>query len=175
MTAASLYFNPRSLAGATHQTLHDYFTTYNFNPRSLAGATPNCCKKCNNCKRFQSTLPRGSDHLLSLHRKYRKYFNPRSLAGATGLVRPALLVQLNFNPRSLAGATNILVTLVSFNINFNPRSLAGATNVDVAYTYNRAFQSTLPRGSDFAVPTYFRLYQISIHAPSRERPGIVRR
>ena len=37
---------------------------------------------------------------------------------------------------------------------------------------NAGFQSTLPRGSDrLAVGREIRLLLISIHAPSRERPG----
>ena len=56
-----IYFNPRSLAGATHLFSFSFFCHFYFNPRSLAGATcidDSCFWKCCN-------------------------FNPRSLAGAT--------------------------------------------------------------------------------------------
>ena len=83
-----LYFNPRSLAGATGGINSLFTFNFNFNPRSLAGATMMkilCCFTI----RFQSTLPRGSDAAALLLLFHRAYFNPRSLAGATLAVRTA--------------------------------------------------------------------------------------
>ena len=56
-----LYFNPRSLTGATRSTKQLKLFFFNFNPRSLTGATLFInCKACLSFK-FQSTLPYGSD------------------------------------------------------------------------------------------------------------------
>ena len=54
----------------------------------------------------------------------------------------------NFNPRSLAGATILLLQCFRLRYYFNPRSLAGATK---------------------AVRVSSNEFEISIHAPSRER------
>ena len=118
---------------------------------------------------FQSTLPRGSDKtiqhssvlsVISIHapsrerRRFKRgysgliYFNPRSLAGATCITPFIKSGGVDFNPRSLAGATSSFCTsstLRAISIHAPSRE---RRNIDVAYTYNRAFQSTLPRGSD---------------------------
>ena len=57
-------------------------------------------------------------------------------------------VPVHFNPRSLAGATVRFLILHLATRYFNPRSLAGAT--DRSFVYKTTFD-------------------ISIHAPSRER------
>ena len=98
-------------------------------------------------------------------------FNPRSLAGATYCIydRKGELIFQSTLPR---GSDRIHFKLNLTSKNFNPRSLAGATTLLARLTVTTpAFQSTLPRGSD-------RFYKgdrvaqfISIHAPSRERPG----
>ena len=101
-------------------------------------------------KLFQSTLPRGSDGLLSSSFLRAEDFNPRSLAGATydklydainhdisihAPSRERLQVCssqvriLHFNPRSLAGATYYSRVYAYANSYFNPRSLAGATHL----------------------------------------------
>ena len=99
---------------------------------------------------FQSTLPRGSDLIWEQHRRCSNgYFNPRSLAGATMQQPMPMALKGNFNPRSLAGATQFLDVRIYATLYFNPRSLAGATK--------------LPSHCDTPI--------ISIHAPSRERPG----
>ena len=101
------------------------------------------------CPRFQSTLPRGSDTLIT----------------------PSFLTHRNFNPRSLAGATTYLFRFAAGRHYFNPRSLAGATfKIFKPRDCVIAFQSTLPRGSDtyLSVPALV-IVSISIHAPSRER------
>ena len=121
-------------------------------------------------QRFQSTLPRGSDHppafsfaqkLISIHAPSRE--RPRLRLKSDG--------QRNFNPRSLAGATTFRDrwrgghnpfqstlprgsdTLVWYTDylsgDFNPRSLAGATGTTIHRAFKvPLFQSTLPRGSD---------------------------
>ena len=53
--------------------------------------------------------------------------------------------------------------------NFNPRSLAGATCAAFTIILAGTFQSTLPCGSDFFLPSLLLLRGISIHAPLRER------
>ena len=119
---------------------------------------------------FQSTLPRGSDIvmsekeltdlIISIHAPSRE--RPPS---ASSLPLPA-----DFNPRSLAGATITLRQAKTGAENFNPRSLAGATIKIQKKLKLIIFQSTLPRGSDQSL--YFLkiwLLAISIHAPSRER------
>ena len=141
---------------------------------------------------FQSTLPRGSDIvmsekeltdlIISIHAPSRE--RPPS---ASSLPLPA-----DFNPRSLAGATITLRQAKTGAENFNPRSLAGATIKIQKKLKLIIFQSTLPRGSDVfcsssrcllsdfnprslagattkAVVKWY-CASISIHAPSRERP-----
>ena len=77
-----MYFNPRSLAGATVAFSREAGIAKDFNPRSLAGATlifiMLLCEP-----RFQSTLPRGSDIIRRSSELIGNNFNPRSLAGAT--------------------------------------------------------------------------------------------
>ena len=142
-------FNPRSLAGATFFYLRPLPWLYisihapsrerpsssvyaptllYFNPRSLAGATIFGLLMLVYTIPFQSTLPRGSDFGTAERLANKGYFNPRSLAGATWL-----------SPRSCSAGGN-----------FNPRSLAGATLSPAAFKSATSFQSTLPRGSDFA-------------------------
>ena len=77
---------------------------------------------------------------------------------------------LDFNPRSLAGATFPRINCYSVHPNFNPRSLAGATDRSHVYktTFNISIHAPLrerPQPS-LADQTYA---EISIHAPLRER------
>ena len=145
--------------------------------------------------RFQSTLPRGSDLLpTAAHRQKLFYFNPRSLAGATLRGMLSISRSINFNPRSLAGATPTIFNgafWLSFQSTlprgsdpvrrhsvfpcayFNPRSLAGATVGYLRQCADKIFQSTLPRGSDIVTGQGDTKSEISIHAPSRERPSLV--
>ena len=97
---------------------------------------------------FQSTLPRGSDATSTAAILMRLYFNPRSLAGATAyrVYNPDGIS--NFNPRSLAGATlsrGSEVTAVKISIHAPSRERPGAFGSCRRFF---AFQSTLPRGSD---------------------------
>ena len=78
-----LYFNPRSLAGATYLWILTRLVLFYFNPRSLAGAT-------------EQRLTLGASLIISIHAPSRERrstahskakqpdFNPCSLAGATG-------------------------------------------------------------------------------------------
>ena len=64
-----------------------------FNPRSLAGATRFTASPCN-ILLFQSTLPCGSDKVCLNFSVAIIYFNPRSLAGATCKLNHALVTNL---------------------------------------------------------------------------------
>ena len=101
---------------------------------------------------FQSTLPRGSDLLDAQAMTVPIDFNPRSLAGAT--LRPSLMLILEI-------------------MYFNPRSLTGATGGGIVAQLLEQFQSTLPRGSDADEHLLQAVLRISIHAPSRERQGLL--
>ena len=54
-----------------------------FNPRSLTGATSNTGHRKIFIQKFQSTLPYGSDYCPIYFEKDHRNFNPRSLTGAT--------------------------------------------------------------------------------------------
>ena len=55
-------FNPRSLTGATKPERDRVVNDFHFNPRSLTGATDKR-EWTLAAKKFQSTLPHGSDRL----------------------------------------------------------------------------------------------------------------
>ena len=99
-------------------------------------------------RRFQSTLPRGSDLNAT-----NTFFN----------------ILHNFNPRSLIGATYGGIYLCSSDRYFNPRSLTGATANVFTTSGGDLFQSTLPYGSDGTTFASGLEEVISIHAPLRER------
>ena len=191
-----MYFNPRSLTGATTISHFALVYCHDFNPRSLTGATAGMI----------DTAGR------------RVNFNPRSLTGATygyntvGAVtfssihapsreRPSacvrnILLHIYFNPRSLTGATVVLNAATAKNfisIHAPSRERLDAQKASQMYMI---FQSTLPHGSDPA-QHLISLYRsnfnprsltgatidwttadnqdvISIHAPSRERPVTVK-
>ena len=126
LTAATAYFNPRSLTGATHLSQGSCYRSKHFNPRSLTGATP--------------------ERYTAYH--WQKDFNPRSLTGATTWLKRTANKLRNFNPRSLTGATLPLRPLSVQHGDFNPRSLTGATETPACnYYQSLIFQSTLPYGS----------------------------
>ena len=60
----SFHFNPRSLAGATKHSIREICSYLYFNPRSLAGATVDNAVFFY-AQKFQSTLPCGSDIIMS--------------------------------------------------------------------------------------------------------------
>ena len=165
-----------------------------FNPRSLTGATARRFTRFNCRVLFQSTLPYGSDIVrqrnrhcigISIHAPSRErptcrkevhqtmYFNPRSLTGATTISHFALVYCHDFNPRSLTGATAGMIDTAGRRVNFNPRSLTGAT-----YGYNTVgavtFISIPAPSRERLMPTELlvNVEDISIHAPSRERQYI---
>ena len=125
------------------------FDTDDFNPRSLTGATRSCC--FDSCPLpisihapsrerrdvalryiydplFQSTLPRGSD-------------------GISYYIRREIRISIHAPSRERLDIYAEQCTPTYFN----PRSLAGATSHNITHFLLHAFQSTLPRGSDFTV------------------------
>ena len=104
--------------------------------------------------RFQSTLPHGSDQVVTCRE----------------------LRSVDFNPRSLTGATTVTIQSCPDRAVFQSTLPHGSDcRQSPAATGAKAFQSTLPHGSDVAIlfipPSN---YAISIHAPSRERPAAAR-
>ena len=99
--------------------------------------------------KFQSTLPRGSDHSSLGSCLVRVDFNPRSLAGATVATRANSVAlrlfqstlprgsdrvrsqfgrtQTSFQSTLPRGSDALNIILANILQNFNPRSLAGAT------------------------------------------------
>ena len=140
-----------------------------FNPRSLTGATPKAGYTVLVLKRFQSTLPHGSDFKIFKPRNGMIAFQSTLPHGSD--LTPLIVTKpnLNFNPRSLTGATNDAAQKGDTDNDFNPRSLAGATHASYFQGLLYVFQSTLPRGSDACRVDLFITIEISIHAPSRER------
>ena len=145
---SNLYFNPRSLTGATREFCRTADDKKDFNPRSLTGATASALSANYNLG-ISIHAPLRERRLTHLSYTSLDDFNPRSLTGAT--------LDSSFIYRT-AGAISIHAPLRERrlsssgrykNVNFNPRSLTGAT---------QKF-ATLPTLSD-----------ISIHAPLRERP-----
>ena len=121
---------------------------------------------------FQSTLPRGSDRKGYTLLLPRHNFNPRSLAGATLPLSSLIIKSFRFQSTLPRGSD------FSHRRNFGEECQFQSTlprGSDLAFATQlqrrRKFQSTLPRGSDgvyYVVP--YLAKQISIHAPSRERP-----
>ena len=97
---------------------------------------------------FQSTLPRGSDNTDDDKVFGYQDFNPRSLAGAT-LEKDLRTKDLEFQSTLPRGSDKALFGAWNHFADFNPRSLAGATLNKEIYAQGN---------------------EISIHAPSRERP-----
>ncbi len=120
---------------------------------------------------FQSTLPRGSDFNFAVKYYGLANFNPRSLAGATFKAFFPASCFSYFNPRSLAGATENSITKGhGKNISIHAPSRERRARKEIKFTpadisihapsrerrkslsaalASLAFQSTLPRGSDF--------------------------
>ena len=80
----------------------------------------------------------------------------------------------DFNPRSLAGATSSRSRLKSDGQNFNPRSLAGATDRSHVYktTFNISIHAPLRERPKELKQKVVKV-TISIHAPLRERPSLI--
>ena len=124
-----------------------------FNPSVISIHAPLRERRCRGnlvitMRRFQSTLPHGSDIKSILRVMLRPYFNPRSLAGATSACLLSIYRIRHFNPRSLAGATGetkAVKDVLKISIHAPSRERLGWTFGDQD------------------------VYLISIHAPSRER------
>ena|GEM_PF-1599253 len=164
----------------------------NFNPRSLAGATTGAYCSIPYVTAISIHAPSRERRSIRLFLGRNTDFNPRSLAGATFQImvnQPSTPISIHapsrerprrctrwlrviyFNPRSLAGATARCGIIPIRYTDFNPRSLAGATYLIKRFMLKvLPFQSTLPRGSDWAYQQQNAHQFISIHAPSRERP-----
>ena len=78
-----------------------------------------------------------------------------------------------FNPRSLAGATLALAAKWKQVTRFQS-TLPRGSDLDTGNSviFRGIFQSTLPRGSDEIKRRLKSQQEISIHAPSRERPRL---
>ena len=101
---AVLYFNPRSLTGATDKTFDELVT-------KLISIHAPSRERLSNLDIDIATNDI-SIHAPSRERRLRQcwqtavlYFNPRSLTGATDWLSPAGRKRMYFNPRSLTGAT----------------------------------------------------------------------
>ena len=101
--------------------------------------------------KFQSTLPRGSDMTCESGRWNPKHFNPRSLAGATfddmGGGEAAGAISIHAPSRERPLGVNNLPAHGHISIHAPSRERHKASRDRVA---SKAFQSTLPRGSDGA-------------------------
>ena len=193
LTTRNCHFNPRSLTGATFD-IHVFSTQISISIHAPSRERRCCSISIGIPHIFQSTLPRGSDYLTATELLSIVEFQftlPRG-SDASALIKP--LIRKDFNPRSLAGATIPLVGLSRRSDYFNPRSLAGATILLLCIYHCVVFQSTLPRGSNTKLGGFINLLddfnprslagatfdtyrlddkiKISIHAPSRERPGV---
>ena len=121
---------------------------------------------------FQSTLPHGSDRLRMQCQCRPKNFNPRSLTGATDdIVASRLLNEISIH----APSRERLPPRMFLDLRFLFQSTLPHGS-DLYCIYDRKgeliFQSTLPHGSDITQSHGSKiLNQISIHAPSRERPA----
>ena len=79
-----------------------------FNPRSLTGATIFSFKEFKIIIRFQSTLPHGSDHVRPFLKGVVTIFQSTLPHGSDSKRRPIKIKHIHFNPRSLTGATGAL-------------------------------------------------------------------
>ena len=166
---SNIYFNPRSLAGATSMLIIGH------SPPAISIHAPSRERLDGNVLVV--------NHVISIHAPSRERLCPATVCKIVSTIsihapsreRHARLTKAgtpqHFNPRSLAGATGALQIRWQAAYYFNPRSLAGATIcILIRFGSTFPFQSTLPRGSDrcrFCQQIPRRL--ISIHAPSRER------
>ena len=143
--------------------------TSDFNPRSLAGATA-LVLPLRLLFLFQSTLPRGSDHHTGSTKHWHRTFQSTLPRGSDGYLRVHRVATSDFNPRSLAGATALVLPLRLLFLFQSTLPRGSDHHTGSTKHWHRTFQSTLPRGSDIAALAPFEVAEISIHAPSRERP-----
>ena len=118
---------------------------------------------------FQSTLPHGSDPLMTLSQWETgiSIHAPSRERPISSLSRAA---SSNFNPRSLTGATRDKAAYTCCPRHFNPRSLTGATRRKKKATPAFWISIHAPSRERHSIElTYVDAEKISIHAPSRER------
>ena len=146
-----LYFNPRSLAGATFifwRIVLQIIISIHAPSRERLTTCLMCSIPQNE---FQSTLPRGSDIRNENHSAFvviSIHAPSRERPSTSALPSP---VKLHFNPRSLAGATRAAgrrkqAAYISIHAPSRERRAVAISAMPA-----RRFQSTLPRGSDDAV------------------------
>ena len=153
----NIYFNPRSLAGATTVAIAAGARIGNFNPRSLAGATYNL--PCVSHKAlFQSSLPRGSDLkilpsaclcVISILAPSRE--RPKLEVLHNGKIQISILAPSRERPAAFRSFKQLLVISIlapsrerPFRCRPSPRPII--------------FQSSLPRGSDSIKTNYFSIH-----------------
>ena len=164
-----VYFNPRSLTGATLPEKDNKKMISNFNPRSLTGATA-VGIDLSTCDDISIHAPLRERHTSKSTKSAMHDFNPRSLTGATTISKQYINNTYYFNPRSLTGAiacteSGELVKGISIHAPLRERR---SIYVYVLVASSISIHAPL-RERLLAVPTCFRFYQISIHAPLRER------
>ena len=164
------YFNPRSLAGATSdgspaddaQGISIHAPSRERRPGAPHSIVP---------LPFQSTLPRGSD-LRSLHLLIRHLLFQSTLPRGSDVT--SRLEELGLKPISIhaplrerrpefLGSHSSMIFQSTL-----PRGSDGVSRA--RWQWTTIFQSTLPRGSDVKFHFLHLINNISIHAPSRERP-----
>ena len=119
-----------------------------FNPRSLAGATLFFDWKTSLCFEFQSTLPRGSDMAVVMALARVSLFQSTLPRGSDLSYTDVKYVLPQFQSTLPRGSDSGTGSLQQGHADFNPRSLAGATKYPSNLLAMEKFQSTLPRGSD---------------------------
>ena len=151
-----------------HGCVHQRSGLY-FNPRSLAGATLIGTPFVQD-GRFQSTLPRGSDSLGVGSTEGPANFNPRSLAGATQCrLRQLLSIPISIHAPSRERLVSSMLTVVPTQISIHApsRERREAKNNDA---FTKKISIHAPSRERRCYQWYSgRTSRISIHAPSRER------
>ena len=159
-----MYFNPRSLAGAT--LLLRVFHLLLIISIHAPSRERHTSLKSNMTKlKFQSTLPRGSDNMLKSITLYNSHISIHAPSRERQIFHYVNDTFGKFQSTLPRGSDLNIFTSIIIIFHFNPRSLAGATSL-AAGPYARAkFQSTLPRGSDYCVINnidIFRLFQSTL-------------
>ncbi len=119
--------------------------------------------------RFQSTLPRGERHRLSLATKLEPNFNPRSHEGSDRCRVVPLLRPSDFNPRSHEGSDSLLL-YKDARCDIFQSTLPRGERQDIAYCKSVTIKISIhapTRGATRIKHTYRFYYLISIHAPTR--------
>ena len=128
VSVAPMYFNPRSLTGATQISLRRNISSTDFNPRSLTGATNN-------------TANRRMILYISIHAPSRERPRPRVFQGSPSSISihaPSRERRFYFG-RPLVGQT------ISIHAPSRERLMINFMMLSIMI-----FQSTLPHGSDYA-------------------------